>query len=379
LGADNLFSTVIQLPQHRQVSANRCVGQTLTGAEAVFASAASKVVFLITRKSDELYARASGIILTTDGYIATNYHALQGADAVEVRFFPDPTNTEDYQSFNSAKLLYADAQHDIAILKVTSKPLPFLECSARCKPRVGETVYAIGNPKGLSNTISEGIVSALRYVDKEEVLQHTAAISPGSSGGALVDSNGTLLGMNSWQVADGQNLNFAISAKHLLEALTTARQATTALSFPPDAPASADEPPARAASISAQRESLTGMYEGRVQNLTGQISADFEIRVIEGGGNSLSGCMAVHRPLYGSGELHGEVEQSQVTFHVPSWLGVITFSGQREGENLTGAYSVLRKDGQTEKGRFELQQQSKTLPLPINFDLKNCPDDSVIR
>ena len=120
-------------------------------AEKVFASTASKVVFLITRKSGELYARASGVILTADGYIATNYHALQGADAVEIRFFPNPNDSDNYQSFNGAKLLYADADRDIAVLKVKSNSLPFLECSAGpgCEPRVGETVYAIGNPKGL--------------------------------------------------------------------------------------------------------------------------------------------------------------------------------------------------------------------------------------
>ncbi len=75
-------------------------------------------------------------------------------------------------------------------------------------------------------------MSALRSVDKEDFVQHTAAISHGSSGGALVDSNGAPLGLNSWQVADAQNLNFAISAKHLTEALTVARQSTTVLSFP---------------------------------------------------------------------------------------------------------------------------------------------------
>ena len=209
------------------------------GAEKVFASTASKVVFLITRSSGESRAHASGIILTADGYIATNYHALQGADAVEIRFFPDPGNSQDYLSFNGAKLLYADAERDIAIMKVTTKSLPFLECPARtgCQPRVGENVYAIGNPKGLTNTISGGIVSALRRDGGENIIQHTAPISPGSSGGALVDSDGNLLGMNSWQVADGQNLNFAISAKHLLESLETARHATTALDFPPEAPA----------------------------------------------------------------------------------------------------------------------------------------------
>ena len=211
-------------------------------AETVFKAAASKVVYLITRKSGELHARASGVILTADGYIATNYHALVGADAVEIRFFPDPANSETYQSFNGAKLLYADPDRDIAILKVASKSLPFLECRARagCDPLIGETVYAIGNPKGLTNTISEGIVSALRADAGEDIIQHTAPISPGSSGGALVDSNGGLLGMNSWQVTEAQNLNFAISAKYLFEALSKARRMTSALSFPPEAPHQGD-------------------------------------------------------------------------------------------------------------------------------------------
>jgi S1-C subfamily serine protease len=115
---------------------------------------------------------------------------------------------------------------------------------------IGENIYAIGNPKGLSNTISEGIVSGLRSLEGEDVIQHTAPISPGSSGEALVDSSGALLGMNSWQVTDGQNLNFAISSKHLLAALTSARQATTAVGFPPDARAENEtETPTNSSSI----------------------------------------------------------------------------------------------------------------------------------
>ena len=206
-------------------------------AEAVFANTASKIVFLLTRKSGELHSRASGVILSADGYIGTNYHALQGADAVEIRFFPDPGDSDDYQSFNRVKLLYTDRDTDIAVLKVNAGSLPFLECPANtgCEARVGERVYAIGNPKGLSNTISEGIVSALRSVDGEDVVQHTAPLSPGSSGGALVDASGVLVGMNSWQVTDAQNLNFAISAKHLLAALASARHTTAAVSFPPAA------------------------------------------------------------------------------------------------------------------------------------------------
>jgi S1-C subfamily serine protease len=215
------------------------------GAERVFATAASKVVFLITRKAGELHARASGIILTADGYIATNYHAVRGADAVEIRFFPDPGDSENYQSFNGAKLLYANAERDIAVLKVNAKSLPFLECSPKtaCESRTGQIVYAIGNPMGLNNTMSEGIVSGLRSASGEDVIQHTAAISPGSSGGALLDSRGSLLGMNSWQVADAQNLNFAISAKHVLDALSMARTQSTSIDFPPENSAPSGLPP----------------------------------------------------------------------------------------------------------------------------------------
>jgi len=206
-------------------------------AEAVFKMAASKVVFLITHKANDIHARASGIILTPDGYIATNFHAVQGADSVEIRYFPDPQDSETYQSFNGAKLLYANPDRDVAVLKVNGKALQFFDCQAATSstPRIGEAVFAIGNPKGLNNTISEGIVSALRSANGENVIQHTAAISPGSSGGALLDSGGVLLGMNSWQVANGQNLNFAISAEYLAEGLVAARRSTTALNFPPDA------------------------------------------------------------------------------------------------------------------------------------------------
>ena len=89
------------------------------------ASSAAKVVFLISFQGDEAHARASGVILSPDGYIGTNYHALQGADTLEIRYFADPTNSDDYQVFGAAKLLYADAERDIAILKVNTTALHF--------------------------------------------------------------------------------------------------------------------------------------------------------------------------------------------------------------------------------------------------------------
>jgi hypothetical protein len=219
------------------------------GAEKVFFTSAAKVVFLIAIKNGNLHARASGIILTPDGYIATNYHALQGGDEVEVRFFPSPDNSDHYEAFHGAKLLFADQNADVAILKIDALSLPYLDAPGGkdSNPRIGETVFAIGNPKGMTNTISAGIVSGMRTSGGEEIIQHTAPISPGSSGGALVDSTGQLLGMNSWQLEDGQNLNFAIAAKHLMRALAAARTATAALEFPAETAADATAPTERLA------------------------------------------------------------------------------------------------------------------------------------
>jgi len=295
-------------------------------AEAVFAKTASKIVFLITRKSGELNSRASGVILSADGYVATNYHALQGADAVEVRFFPDPGDSEDYQSFNGAKLLYADPDRDIAVLKVNSNSLPFLKCPVNtgCEARVGEKVYAIGNPKGLSNTISDGIVSGLRSVENEDIIQHTAPISPGSSGGALVDSSGALLGMNSWQVTDGQNLNFAISSKHLLTALASARQTTTALSFPPASP-----PPTSVSSIPRYWVFTAGVsFPVQVQDIQVRVVDDY--LYIEG---TLSG----YGPDYG-----GEMKETCDTRRTGNeWEGVCIVALTVEGWGVyAGLYAI---------------------------------------
>lgn len=203
-------------------------------AHGVFQSVGSKVVELISRRGGEPIELASGILLSDDGYIVTNYHALQGADSIEVRYFPDPQHLTRYEVFTFAEILYLDFARDIAVIKIEANALPFLACERAntCKPQIGEQVYAIGSPEGLTDTISNGIVSALRNTGSEIVIQHTAPISPGSSGGALVDANGNLLGMNSWQVESGQNLNFAISAQYLYQALQLARDRSISLPFP---------------------------------------------------------------------------------------------------------------------------------------------------
>jgi|GEM_PF-5193459 hypothetical protein len=122
-------------------------------------------------------------------------------------------------------------------------------------------------------------------------------------------------------------------------------------------------------------EALTGVYSGRVHNTSAGLWAAFGTTIQEQQGNALSGCMVVHRPLYGSGQLSGESRMSQVTFSVRSSVGVIRFTGTRAGNSITGTY-VVQQNGRAEYGEFELHRQGS---LPTDFDAQNCPDDSVVR
>ena len=114
-----------------------------------------------------------------------------------------------------------DIDGDMALLSIkTSKAVPFLKLS-RTLPEQGEEIMAVGNPKGLEGTISNGIVSAFR--DNNRWLQFTAPVSEGSSGGALISSAGEVVGMPTLLFREGQNLNFAISASVLAGFLRTAK------------------------------------------------------------------------------------------------------------------------------------------------------------
>lgn len=140
----------------------------------------------------------SGVIISTDGYILTNNHVVDGADELEVTL-------NDNRKFQ-AKLVGADPQTDIALIKVDAKDLPTIPFGDSEKLKVGEWVLAIGNPFNLTSTVTAGIVSAKsrgnigtagRDRSKiESFIQTDAAVNPGNSGGALVNTKGELVGIN---------------------------------------------------------------------------------------------------------------------------------------------------------------------------------------
>jgi serine protease DegQ len=145
-------------------------------------------------KGEQIYGSASGIIMSPEGYILTNHHVIKGADSIEI-------SLADGRHAN-AKLVGTDIDTDLAVLKIDLKDLPVMTLGHSEQANVGDIVLAIGNPFGVGQTVTMGIISALGrnsvgISTYENFIQTDAAVNPGNSGGALVDVNGNLLGINS--------------------------------------------------------------------------------------------------------------------------------------------------------------------------------------
>jgi Do/DeqQ family serine protease len=153
----------------------------------------------------------SGVIVSPDGYILTNNHVVDGATDLEVTL-------PDRREFK-AKLIGTDAKTDIAVIKIPANNLPVITIGNSSKIQIGDAVLAIGNPYGVGQTVTMGIVSAtgrngLGIEDYEDFIQTDASINPGNSGGALVNDRGELIGINTAILAPGsggnQGIGFAV-------------------------------------------------------------------------------------------------------------------------------------------------------------------------
>lgn len=137
----------------------------------------------------------SGVIISKDGYIVTNNHVIDGADKITVSLPSNPKKEYD------AKLIGKDPRSDLAVIKINQNNLPYAKLGNSNELLVGDIVFAIGNPFGVGESVTQGIISALNKSnvginDYENFIQTDAPINPGNSGGALVDSRGALIGIN---------------------------------------------------------------------------------------------------------------------------------------------------------------------------------------
>ena len=152
-------------------------------------------------------AAGSGVIISTDGYIVTNNHVVDGADELTVTL----NDNKEY----SARIIGADKTTDLALIKIDGKNLPAIAIANSDNVKVGEWVLAVGNPLGLNNTVTAGIVSAKARTMGEGVssmIQTDAAINQGNSGGALVNTNGQLIGINAMIYSQtGSNIGYGFA------------------------------------------------------------------------------------------------------------------------------------------------------------------------
>lgn len=163
----------------------------------------------------------SGFILSSDGFIATNNHVVEGADEIKVNILDEKGEYESYD----AKIIGTDPLTDLALLKIDAKrDLPTLELADFSEVEVGQWVLAIGNPFGLDHTVTSGIVSALgRNISNnpyDNFLQTDASINPGNSGGPLLNLKGEVIGINTAIIARGQGIGFAIPSSIVKEIIT---------------------------------------------------------------------------------------------------------------------------------------------------------------
>jgi len=170
--------------------------------EQIYIQAAPSMVVVEAFDKDDNPLNQGGGVVTGRGTVATNCHIVHEAGRITVRY-------RDREL--EATLQFADRERDLCLLSVPRLDAPQVTLSKE-RLRVGQRVYAVGAPEGLELTISEGLISSLREFEGSQYIQTTAAISQGSSGGGLFDSEGRLVGVTAFYLPEGQNLNFALPA-----------------------------------------------------------------------------------------------------------------------------------------------------------------------
>ena len=175
---------------------------------AVVQDAIKSVVAVMTESSV-----GSGFIVSSDGYVITNYHVIQRGNSIRILTYD--------KKVLPATLIEADNLRDLAVLKVQGD-YDYLKLSNSDKLQVGRKVIAIGNPLGLSFTVTEGIISGL---DREgpngiqEYIQTDVSLNPGNSGGPLIDTQGQVIGINNFKIGGAESLGFALESNSVRDSV----------------------------------------------------------------------------------------------------------------------------------------------------------------
>ena len=184
------------------------LGNAQTAQEVARTALGSTVLVTVEDESGEPLRYGSGF-LVHDGEIVTNFHVVEGATGGYANLVGQTTK------YDLQGVVAADRERDLIVLKIAASGAPVLRIGDSDIVQVGDPVYVVGNPLGWEGTFSQGVVSGVRQFDDQELFQITAPISPGSSGGPVLNVKGDVIGIAVSAVQDGQNLNFAIPANYL--------------------------------------------------------------------------------------------------------------------------------------------------------------------
>ncbi|MEK6890958.1 MAG: trypsin-like peptidase domain-containing protein [Nanoarchaeota archaeon] len=160
-------------------------------------------------------SQGSGFIITEDGYVVTNAHVLAGGRYVRVL-------TYETNQWIPAQLVDYDAEIDVALLKIPDKNYNNLEFGKSSELKIGEKAIALGNPLGLSFSVSEGIVSGLNRVGPNNLpiyIQIDTPLNPGNSGGPLINKEGKIIGINNFKLQGSENLGFALESDEAVKTI----------------------------------------------------------------------------------------------------------------------------------------------------------------
>ena len=176
----------------------------------------STVIIFAYDDKGEFLKLGSGFFISQNGDVITNYHVIQGASSAEIK-------TADEKTYPITYIVAGDEQNDIIRLSVNIPSQDVYPLSlSKAIPEVGERIIVYGSPLGWENTVSDGIVSAIRDIpDYGRVIQITAPISPGSSGSPVLNMQGEVIGVATFQSIKGQNLNFAIPSEKIVSLILT--------------------------------------------------------------------------------------------------------------------------------------------------------------
>lgn len=172
--------------------------------EELAARAGSVVMIIVYDQDKKPFASGSGVIINSSGYILTNFHVIQGGAYFGIRL------EEEEDLYITTEIIKCHRDNDLAILRMEEISRPSIPLCRGRKLVRGQKVVAIGSPLGLFNTVSDGIIAGFRNFDHVSMIQFTAPTSHGSSGGALLNMYGELIGLVSAGFDDGENLNLAV-------------------------------------------------------------------------------------------------------------------------------------------------------------------------